>query len=256
VSGSVTYSASITDPYLNTLAVGDRFSVTYNACDDGLGEISAGSMSVTITASPDGQLFLFDPATMTPGALYEMTIVTSDLVVVDDLGNYSGTDGDMAVGQVFETDLDGTGGWLMMSVSGNSLAFEEGADKVPLASARLTGIAGGRYEMESGEHFAVDPSGFPDATSSAFTARICTSDLGGCLNVLTNPAFVVQGYDYFPSSGTMRVSDDSGHFVQVTATNGSTGAVDVSYDIGAGTVGPVSTTWGCLDQVDSSVCFP
>jgi hypothetical protein len=254
VSGSSTSTVSFADPTLATLAVGDSFSVTYNACDDGLGEVSAGTVTVTITACPDGKMFL-DPTSMTPGVLYEMTEVATDLVVVDSLGYYSGTDGDMAVGMVFETDLDGTGGWLTMTVSGNSLAFAEGANGVALASAKLTGLAGGRYALESGMHFPVDLYSSPDASSSAFTARICTSDLGGCLDVLTNPAFVVNGYDYYPSSGTMRTTDDAGHFVEVTATNGTTGAVTVTYDIGAGVVGPKATTWSCLDQADSSACF-
>jgi len=158
-------------------------------------------------------------------------------------------------GLSYEPDLDGTGGWLMTSLSGSSLVVESGIDGVATQSARLSGVDGGSYSMESGEHFPYGPSDFwPDYFSSAVSARICSTELGGCLDVVNDPPFVLGEYDYYPASGKLRVSDDAGHFVEVTATSAA-GAVTVTYDIGAGVQGPFATTWICLDAVDSTGCF-
>jgi hypothetical protein len=254
VSGSVVVRATYSDPTGATLRQGDTFSITFNACDDGAG-VTGGSMRLTITASPDGAMFFADPTTMTPGVLYEMTMVVTNFVTVDPYGYYSGMEGDMAVGMTWEPDLDGMGGWLTSSISGTSIVVESGLNGVASQSASLSGVGGGRYSMESGEHFAYGLTDYsPDFTSAAFSARVCSTELGGCLNVVNDPPFVLGAYALYPASGTLRVSDDSNRFVEVTATSAA-GNVTVSFDIGAGVQGPFATTWTCLDAVDSSSCF-
>lgn len=254
VSGSVTARASFADPTGATLTAGDSFSVTFNACDDGYG-ISSGSMSVTINACPDGAYFL-DPTALTPGKLYGMTMIVRDFATFDTLGYYSGMEGDMTVSLDFATDLDGVGGWLTSSVSGGSIAFEEGYDKVANYSAKIVGIGGGTYLMESGEHYPYDLYDWPDEYGSNISARLCSSEMGGCVNVsTTSPIHQLDGYSY-PYTGTVKYSDDSGHYVELSPTNGSTGAVTLYYDVGAGRVGPVYTTWSCLAGATPSACFP
>ena len=245
------------DPSGYTVSAGDRFSVTFNACNDGPGYgIIAGSETVIVGASPNGASFFSDPTTMAPGVIYSMTVLISDFVIVDDLGYYSGIDGDMTVAMTFTTDDPyATSGWLTSSVSGSGIAFEAGFDKVATESAKLTGIAGGHYSMESGAYYPYGLYDWPDAFSSDVSVRLCSTELGGCLNVQNSAPFIQGEYDSYPRSGTIEFSDDSGHFIELTATS-SAGNVTIYYDIGAGTVGPVYTTWGCLNQADSSACFP
>jgi hypothetical protein len=253
VSGSVTAVASFADPTGATLTAGDSFSVTFNACDDGYG-VSSGSMSVTINACPDGAYFL-DPTAITPGKFYAMSLTVRDFATVDTLGYYSGIEGDMTVSLDFVTDLDGVGGWLTSSVAGGSIAFEEGYDKVASYSAKIAGIAGGTYLMESGEHYPTSLYDWPDEYGSNISARLCSSEMGGCINVRTTaPIYQLDGYQY-PYTGTVKYSDDSGHYVELSPTSGS-GAVTLYYDVGAGRVGPVYTTWSCLAGATPSACFP
>lgn len=257
VSGSVTLSATMADPSGATVSAGDRFSVTFNACNDGPGYgVIAGSETIVVGASPDGAWF-FDPASpVTPGLLYSMTVLISDFVIVDDLGYYSGIDGDMTVAMDYAIDGDTVGGWLTSSESGNGIAFESGFDKVANYSAKIAGIGGGTYLIESGEHYPYDLYDWPDEYGSNISARLCSSDMGGCINVSTTaPIHQLDGYSY-PYTGTIKYSDDSGRFVELSPTNGSTGAVTIYYDIGAGRVGPVYTTWSCLAGATPSACFP
>ncbi len=165
VSGSVTLGYTMADPSGYTVSAGDRFSVTFNACNDGPGYgIIAGSETVIVGASPGGASFFSDPTTMAPGVIYSMTVLISDFVIVDDLGYYSGIDGDMTVAMTFTTDDPyATSGWLTSSESGSGISFEAGFDKVATESAKLTGIAGGHYSMESGAYYPYGLYDWPDA---------------------------------------------------------------------------------------------
>ena len=92
-----------------------------------------------------------------------------------------------------------------------------------------------------------------------FDGRMCSTEIGGCIDVVTNPAFWQLATDSYPYVGAIKISDGRGAFVQLAATSG-TGSVDVTYDLdGPGvlpTVGPISTTWSCLEaEADSSVCL-
>jgi hypothetical protein len=255
VSGRRTIDASIADPTSATLSRGDTLTLTYAACDDGL-ELRAGRLRVTITSSPDGAFFL-DPSTMTPGVRYEMTLVATDFVAVDSLGNYTGIDGDMTVGQAFDV----ADGWLNRTITGSSLTVDSGPDGVATESASLYGIGGrGRYVVESGAHFETGPGDYwPTVVAAAFTARLCSTGLGGCLDAVTEPPFIQLCDDAFPYAGILRISDSANRTVQVTAAGDPytlpVDAVSVSYDVGAGVQGPFATTWSCLDAVDSSGCF-
>jgi hypothetical protein len=254
VSGSISFSSTMADSTGETLAAGDTMSVSFNACDDGYG-VTAGTMTVRIDACPDNA-YMLDPSMLAPGVTYGMTMTISDFVSVDELGYYAGIDGDETVSMVYTADGDGIGGWLTTTVSGDHVAFEEGYDGVAASSARIAGIGTADYWMESGEHFPYDPSDFPDATSSALSVRLCSTELGGCVNVETSSDVLVDTAQLYPYAGTITYSDDAGHYVEVTATNGATGAVTIYYDIGAGRVGPIDTTSACLEQADTSGCFP
>lgn len=254
VSGSVAFTASIADETGATLAAGDVISVSFNACDDGYG-ITAGSMSVRIDACPDNA-YMLDPSMLAPGVVYGMTMTVTDFVNVDTLGYYAGLDGDESVTMVYQADGDGFGGWLTTTISGDHIAFEEGQDQVATSSARISGIGVADYSLASGEHFPVDPTDWPDFTSSDVAVRLCATEIGGCINVETSSSILMDTLDGYPYAGTITYSDDSGRYVELTATDGATGAVTIYYDIGAGRVGPVYTTSDCLDQVDTSGCFP
>jgi hypothetical protein len=80
---------------------------------------------------------------------------------------------------------------------------------------------------------------------------MCTLEWHGCLNVLTDPTFAEHEGALYPYTGTLRVSDDAGDFVQVAATD-ENGSVTLSWDLGAASYGTVYTTWGCLDG--TAVC--
>jgi hypothetical protein len=252
VSGSYTLSATMADPDGLVLTRGDAFSVAFNVCDDGFG-VMAGTETVTIDACPDGAFFL-DPTSATPGAVYGMTVQLFDFVQVDELGYFSGLDGDMTVSMSYAVDGDGVGGWMTSSVSGDGIAFAQGFELVATSSASLTGIDGGRYSMEEGAHFPIDLYDWPDVYRSAISARICSTEMGGaggCLDVETTSPLLQLDGDPYPYTGTLVFSDDAGHYVRITATSG-TGSVTVTYLIGAGPEATTFTTWGCLD---TDTCF-
>lgn len=253
-SGQATLDGTVADTTGATLRPGDTFTLTYEDCDNGA-FVKAGQLRVTITSSPDGAFFL-DPGTMTSGVRYQMTIVVSSFAEIDRAtGAYTALDGDIGVGQTWVAWVGSPGGWLESSIIGSSLAIESGLDGVAAESASLSGSLGGSYAMQVDQLLETGPGDYnPLAFQTFFTARLCSTALDGCLNVVTDWTLTRFDYDLFPSSGTLRFGDGMGRFVQVTATSG-TGDVTVGYDVGAGVQGPFATTWSCLDAVDSTGCF-
>jgi hypothetical protein len=249
--GSETASFTVYDPDYPLAYVGDSVSVSFAACKDVDGSMVTGAFTMAITAT-DGAL-IGDLLSMAADTLYEVTLTFTDWVQIDPSGSFAGIDGEEVFGMYYDS---GTG-WLDSSISGTSLVAAEGLGQTITSAVKLSGPGNtGDYSLVAGARY---PSGLDyaaDADSSAVTARICSTDAGGCLEVETSPALVVAVGDGYPSSGTITYSDDMGRFVEITATDGVTGDITVYYDIGAGTVGPVYTTWDCLDQEDSSSCFP
>lgn len=259
VSGSMTATARIADPSGETLSSGDFLAVSFDRCVEGdpaypeYQELMDGSMRINFTSVTDGGWFWDGMLPTAPGVLYEMQVVVTNFVTVDlATGYYAGLDGDMTVGVEYTA-----AGWMLSYITGDRYEVETGYDRQPISSAMLTNPPGAsKYEAVSGEH--LDEFGDADAYLSGFTARMCSTELGatgGCVNVITDPAFEIGAYDAYPYTGTMRLFDDAGRFIQVTALD-ALGAVSVTYDLdgdgGSPATGPITTTWDCLGGIGSS----
>jgi hypothetical protein len=250
-TGDITISATVADGTGATTSVGDGYQISFNNCTDSLGGRMTGTLGFTITAT-DGALFMDSPPVMNAGTTYSMAITYGAFAMVDSMGSFTGIDGNMTVSMLYAS---GTG-WRTETITGSSIVFAAGSNGNITSSFEMAGpTAGGQYSILGGEHYPSGLTSFPDAQASGFTARLCSTEMAGCLKVVTNPALEVWDPDLYPSKGTMTFTDDAGRYITLTATNGVTGAVTVTYNIGAGVVGPKATTWSCLDQADSSACF-
>ena len=252
--GSISGSMNDQDGNPDTTQAGDWVQITYDACKDANGNTGYGSIRIDILRT-DGADFMSGPDLMTAGIDYSARLTIDDFATVDATGYLSGVDGDatLSLRTVGGTDL-------VETMTGSHIASVEGSAGKITAAFLLTGPGGsGGYSMGASEYYG---NGFYSSATEAdsdFDGRMCSTEIGGCIDVVTNPAFSQRTYESYPYTGTIKISDGRGAFVQLAATSG-TGSVDVTYDLdgtgGNPPVGPISTTWPCLEtEADAGVCL-
>jgi hypothetical protein len=245
----VTSSAFDEDGVPTTTAAHDYVQVAFSGCDllgDG-SELMDGSLRVEIV-STDGAPFLDgDVAGMTSGVIYGLEVTFGSLIMASAEG-WFGMNGDVS----FFRTVDQTGYTLTEEIRGTSFIVAAGVGADILGGVLLTGPGGaGEYsDVHVDEYTAVITSlSTPSATRSGFGGRVCTTELNGCLDVVTSPLFRQVVPDLHPSTGSVEISNGTAS-IQLTATSG-TGAVTVTYDLNVAIDPPnpvtVNTTWDCLE---------
>lgn len=214
LSGTITISGDVTDPF--TLTAGDIFNIDANACDDGLGEVLDGLMSVTITAFSgdlNQQMYLLGM----DASLTALQVTTASDVI--------SSTGDTAV--ILDTT---TTPFVSAVVSGLSMTTSSTGSSESLRNYQTeqTVDAG-----QQGLPYTLTSSGVLDSTLLAST-----------VSYTTPVQFAGFATDY-PDSGEMLIQSGSSRARLVALNN-----VDVRIDIDSDGNGSVDetilTTWAAL----------
>jgi hypothetical protein len=212
VGGSFTMTGDIADPM--TLSAGDRITLDYDACDDGV-SVTDGVFSFTITSfSGDLASGLF--------ALGIRVDLTAFQAVT--AGETVTADGDISV--VLDTRTSP-----MLTVALAASSFSVGSDG---ASHALTEFEATQTINEATTEFTFDTAG--TLTSSAFN---------GAVNFDTTETFVGTGVDY-PAIGEMLITGADNGTIRVIALDNVFVRLEVDSN-GDGTLDAViDTTWEAL----------
>lgn len=230
-SSTLSVSHQSADPAVTT--AGDWVEVSYAGCtvtgDLGGSAVTNGSFRLTIDQTT-GDDFVATPSSITTDRAFGLTIAFDNLVtVLPEDGLWAGTDGDLGVSFV-ATVADGT---ITYGISGTEFVQAAGMAGQVMAGLRLAPLQGqARYHDTAVETFT--SLGTVNAThvSSSWDldARLCTTEMGGCANIQTNPVFLIVDPNPYPNAGgALTVSDDGGRWVKVTAMDPSTGACRITW---------------------------
>jgi hypothetical protein len=219
VAGSVTVTSNIASS--GTLTVDDAVSATFNACDDGDGQVIDGTIGFTVQQFtgdlPGGFFTLTAPVTFT-----QLTVTAGTDVAVFD-GNAT-------------IALDTTDNVLLYStVSGSSLSITLNGSKTTLGSYFVTTIT--------------DITNGLDFDESLEAGGTLTSDaLGGKVDLETVDPLLQAESDTYPRSGLFTILGGDNTYEDVSVTDGNLGTVTLDIDTdGNGQVDTTqTTTWAAL----------
>ncbi len=253
---TISFYDPVGDPAVTS--AGTSFGMSFDECTDAEGISKDGAFTLTITSAPPGA-DAYDPASAGTGTMtFGYQLRFTNLVTWAPDMTFSGVNGDIT----YDFVVDGSLQQERFTISGQSIAGVEGVGGTVRQAFRLSGRsgAGSSYSETFTLAFADAYMYTPDATSWGFDGRICTIEMGGCLDLLIDPPFWQLATEAYPYSGTLRIDADNGAYIQIQATDGGVGAISVTYDVdgpgGAAAAGPFATTWGCLDAAtDSTTCF-
>ncbi|MCJ7589839.1 MAG: hypothetical protein MUO51_00635 [Woeseiaceae bacterium] len=214
VSGSITMSGDLADPF--TLTAGDTFNIDAAACDDGLGEVLDGVMSMTVTEFT-GDLFLQAYLLGMNASLNGLQVTTATDVV--------SSTGDTSV--VLDTTATP---FVSAIVSGASMMTSSNSDSETLSNYRT------EQTVDAGQQ------GIPYTLTSSGT--VDSSLLSDTVRYTTPVQFT--GFDVdFPSTGELLVSGNNSS-VRLVALDNVNVRIDLDND-GNGTVDEsIQTTWLAL----------
>lgn len=214
VSGSVTISGDIADPL--TLTVGDTFSIDATACDDGIGEIVDGLISITVTDFSGD--FLLGSYLLGMRALLDSLQVTTATDVISSTGDAS-----IALDTM---DIP----FVAASVSGASMMTSSNASSETLTS----------FATEQSVDAGITPA--PYTLTSRGT--VDSSQLADIVSYTTPVQFQGNGIDY-PHTGELLITGGNSSArlivldnvnIRIELDSNGDGSVDVTVD----------TTWGAL----------
>jgi hypothetical protein len=223
VSGTQTISGDIADPITPTLTPGDFFQLAFNACDEGLGEVTNGTMRMDIDAF-SGDLL---------SGLTSMTVtVTLTSLQISIFENQSTT----------PTDVFTSNGGATLTIDATSL---------PFVSTSINGeslVVDTSASSESQTNFlstlTVDGNLLPSPYTTSASGTLDSTQLAGIIRYSNPFMFEGLGSDY-PSSGEFLV-EGLGSSLRLIADNNVD--VRILIDLGAdGTIDEtIVTTWAEL----------
>lgn len=228
-SQTISVSQQSADPTITT--AGDYVEVSLAGCtegDQGGTIVMNGSFRLTIDQTT-GDEFVTTPSSITDTA-FGLTIAFNNLVtILPQDGVWSGVDGDIGVSLVASV----AAGTITYGISGTEFVQAVGMGNQVMAGFRLAPLAGQpKYHDTAVETYTALGTASATHVSASWDldARLCTTEMGGCANIETNPVFVVTDPNLYPDAGgALTVSDDAGHWVKATAMNASTGACRITW---------------------------
>ena len=216
VSGSVTLSGEIADPFTPTLTSGDFFESDYNMCDEGLGEVTDGLVRAVVDIFAGDYL----------SGLYDltMTFTLTTLQVSTAVGVLT-SNGDVSV--TFSTANSPA---VSTSMSGNSLTIDSNASSDSLTNFATTLTLDGNFVPAP---FTMTTSGTLDSTQLSGVVRYSTEQM-------------FQGFEGdYPDSGVFFVEGVNSSLRLIAETNVNI-RIEIDTD-GNGTVDEtINTTWDAL----------
>ncbi len=231
VGGSISATMNDIDQDGNLNLTGEWGQVTFKNCNDDGTTIMNGTLKIEILAA-DGADPTGSAGTLTSGFNYEVRETVSDfsIATIAD-GSWFGIEGDIDMHVVWN---NGTF-QLASTVSGSGIAQESFDGHAVTSSALITSVPGtSGYSMTSIEEYSDVYASTVVADQQGMSARLCSISLAGCVDVVMSPNYRTLYVDQYPSSGTLRLTGLSGHYVQVTALDGVTGAITIVWDAGNG----------------------
>lgn len=235
---------------------GDWFELSFGNCVEADGSTANGTLRMEITAS-DGvdpsDVELSGPGVLTDGFTYGMRLTVTDFSIEDATG-WFGLEGDVELTQTWNA----TTLLLSAAMQGSSLVSVSGVGSTVVAASAIKPLTvNGRYSMAEVGEYASAFATAATATRSSIDARVCSVEMGGCINLDTLVPVRQVATQLYPDSGSLKVFDDAGHYIQIDITPGSgaTGAVTMSWEVVVGAPTPdgtCSATWPTL----STACSP
>ncbi len=214
VDGAVIMSGDVADP--ETLTVGDTFQMTYELCDDGLGEVIDGTVDLDvgeISGDLDSGMYMLS-----------MDAVMTNLQVV------TGTDTIMNNGDATITLDTMQAPYIAAGTSGTSVTVDTNASSETLSNYATTQtVDGGMEELP----FTLSASGTLDHT-----------ELDGIVQYSTPVTFTGEGFEY-PSAGSLLVEGESSS-ARLTAVDNVNVTIEVDAN-GDGVIDDtINTTWASI----------
>lgn len=246
VSGSVSVTASLADASQDpVLHSGDWIQFTYKQCTDDLGVVVNGILREDLTATDGVIPSSSDPYEMTSGFAYGMKVTMVSFSISEADGTYAGVTGDMAL------DLLWNAGTYELSatVHGTSIAMEAGTGSTVTASSLLAGAGGaGSYSFQSIDEFTDATASTLAASQFGASARMCSLELDGCVDLDVDPPLRTLAGDLHPSTGAMLITGRNGGTVDLVAVDADHVSLtwDVDGDDGPAEPSTLDTTWACL----------
>ncbi len=223
VSGTQTISGAIADPVTPTLTPGDFFQFDFNACDEGQGEVTNGTMRMDIDAfSGDFLSELFSMTVTVTLTSFQVSIFENQSTTPTDVLTSNGG----ATLTVDTTSLP----FVSTSINGESLVVDTNA-----SSESLTNFLSAS---------TVDGNLFPSPYTTSASGTLDSTQLAGIIRYSNSITFEGLGSDY-PSSGEFLV-EGLGSSLHLIADNNVD--VRILIDLGAdGTINEtIITTWAEL----------
>jgi hypothetical protein len=249
VEGTMTVSFSDTDDDLATTTVGDYWELSFSNCWNADGSGIDGAFRLTATTNGGDWS---DPALVQSYSTFGFGLNFANLVSV--AGNrYSGLDGEIE----YTYAVDPASAVESFAMTGSHIAglVGDAGSGAIWEAFLLRGLDGGDYSDQFVAHYA-DPD-FLDLSwfEYGFNGEVCSTQIGGCLEVGTDPLFAQYANEPYPDDGLFWISAGF-EAVQIEARDGVTGDIWVTLDLGGPHDGTWDTTWACLEtEPDASVCF-
>jgi hypothetical protein len=222
---------------------GDYVELAFAACNQGQGLVMDGSLRLTVDQTA-GDDFVMDARSITTDRAFVLTIAFNNFVTVDtNGGGWSGVDGDIGVSLA----VSAANGTITAGISGTEFVEAVGFEGA-VFGMRLAALPGQpKYHDTAVETYT--GMGTINATlvssSGDLDARLCTTQLNGCVDIETNPVMVVAPPNQYPNAGGALTVSAGADWVKATAVNPTTGACTVSWSIG-GSTGSLDTYWDSL----------
>lgn len=255
--GAARFSVSDADDDPYTTGNGDWYEVSFDRCTDPYdGTMIDGTVRIGITATGGGDPFE-DPAYVVGKVAFGLDVTFTHFSIFEADGTFAALHGDVSVAYTVDGDLDE----ITYEISGQSIVAVEGYDGEITSASLLSGAdgAGSSYSEELVERW--DSAFYSiEEVAFGFNGRMCSTEIGGCLEIATDPLFAKYADDAYPYEGNLTITADNGAFVRIVAVDAA-GAIEVSWDVdgpagAAAEEGPYPASWSCLETAsDSTTCF-
>ncbi len=247
--GKIAASGYAANQYQTT--TGDWVEVTFIDCRDETGTKLAGTLRLEITGS-DGIDPSMGPGYMTSGYPYGMKVVARDFSI-EDANGWAGIAGDVEL----TTTWNASTFQLSSSIHGSSLVSAAGVGSAVSAASLIAALPSeAEYRIEAVEAYTNSSGAVLSYEDAALNAKVCSIEMNGCAWIEMTAPFRKYVADTYPDSGSLRISDALGRYIEVQPTDGTTGAVTVSWDVVLDATTPDGTCNTFWSTMGNDQCLP
>jgi hypothetical protein len=250
VSGTISGTATVQDPNYPFRYTGDTATITFERCNNGMGEVLDGVISLTINTSDGFADFLNgQPYQLTQNFTYSATLAFADLTYANANGMWFGMEGNITLSVTKRVSPN----QIEHSISGTGLAYIVGQGSSILGASLLTAPSGSPQYAEN-VVTEYDSSFYSELDDlSTVSGKLCSLAMRGCVEIVTvNP--VRQDYlASHPRAGRFVITSGKAEIIfQILDVYN----VDIGYDfdttVDPTPLGTAHVTWTCLDANNCS----